>query len=663
MRVFRKSIMEISMKKLFFTLILLVTLASAVSCKINLGKPNPPEIPPEEFTVFSPEVKVSLVVGSENATDDDRRGYDALRASVTSLLSGGYLIKTDDYNRSEENPSEIVVGHTRREISELAYEYLDGKDALPVGYSHFVIYCHEGAVAIAGDGEYAMDAAVDYFLDMFVNGQTTLVLDYDLVEYVTFSVASHEAMLNAEYDAKEAEALAERWALLEAQIGKDAADAVKKLYDYYGNEWVTWSANLYDPNTGFFYYSNSARDNDTVTYGGVVYDLLPDVESTCQTLDMMQELGLFRKFNNSWTGALPEEMQIKCLAYAQAMQSEDDGYFYHPQWRGINTSSTRRGRDYSQALLIIRKLGGTPLYTPANDRIENGTAQGTASVIAAFMESDAHKSSVTLTNSSLPSHLQSEEALRAYIDYLMAHNSCHGVGHILSSQASQIKAAGLGDACIAYLDTFQDPETGHFYNRRYEEHEYDKVSAIIKLSSLYSALGARMKYMDKVIDSAIATICSSYEPSDHNICFIYNAWGGLGAAMGNVAANNDPDATDNTNIEVVRAKVLARLPEMIDATISKLSKFRYDDGSFSFKPGMTSPVMEGSPVAIITGQYGNNIFYGLPEGDVNATTVAIYYTLNGLFSVLDVSRIPLLTYADYREFIKIINEKEAALGQ
>ena len=70
-----------------------------------------------------------------------------------------------------------------------------------------------------------------------------------------------------------------------------------------------------------------------------------------------------------------------------------------------------------------------------------------------------------------------------------------------------------------------------------------------------------------------------------------------------------------------------------------------------------------SPVAIITGQYGNNIFYGLPEGDVNATTVAIYYTLNGLFSVLDVSRIPLLTYADYREFIKIINEKEAALGQ
>ena len=624
---------------------LLLTLLFVTSCNFSLNfTPKDPDdgdtTPPEEFTVFSPDVKVSLVLGETRATDDDRRGYDALRNAITSLLPGGYLIKTDDYNRSEANPSEIVVGHTRREISELAYEYLEDKDTLPEGYSHFVIYCYDGAVAIVGVGEYAMDVAIEYFLDVIVDGKTELVLDYDFVDYVSFSIESHEAMLQE----KEEEA---RWAPLEAKIGTDAVSAVRKLYNYYGSEWIKWIANLYDPETGFFYYSNSARDNETVTYNGRVYDLLPDVESTCQTLDMMQELGLFRTFGGSWMQALPEEMRIKCLAYAQAMQSDDDGFFYHPQW-GSNISSTRRGRDNSQALLIIRKLGGTPLYKTATERIEDEATSPTSAVIAAFMDSDVHKSSVTLT-ASTATHLQSAEALRAYIDNLMSRNSCHGTGHILSTQVPEIRAAGLAEACIAYLDTFQDPETGFFYNRRYNEHEYDKMSAIIKLSGVYSGLGGRLKYMDKIIDSGIETILSTNKYSDHNICFIYNAWGGLGAAMNNVAATNDPDANDNTNIEVVRRKVLERFPEMIDATIAKLEDFRHADYSFSFKPGGSSYVMEGVPVALPN----------MDEGDVNGTTVAIYYTLLGVFNCLDEPRIPLLNHNDYITFVEILNSKMA----
>ena len=631
------------MKKILLFSLLLLTLLSVSACKIKLNPPSGG--PPEEFTVYSPDVKVSFVLGSNDSTEDDRRGYYALRDAMAPFLSGGYFIKTDDYNRSNENPSEIVVGHTSREISALAYEYLEGKDELEDGYSHFVIYCHDGAVAIAGDGKYAMDVAVEYFTNIYVDGNSTLVLDYDLVEYVSFSVASHEAMLNERIDAEEAVVVEERWNYLATKIGTEAAAAVRALYDYYGNEWLNWLAGLFEPVSGCFYYSNSARDNETVKYNGVYYDLLPDVESTCQALDMLEELGLFRRFGDSWTAALPEEMQRRCLAYVQAMQSEEDGYFYHPQWKSIATSDTRRGRDYSQALLIIRKLGGTPLYTPANDRIEGATSSVVSEVIAAFMDTDEHKSSVILTASSLPAHLQSEQAFKIYIDTLFRRNSCHGVGHILSSQASQINASGLGDFCISYIDTFQNPETGFFHNRRYDEHEYDKISAIIKLSSLYGQLGGRLKYMDKIIDSAIATILSTYEPSDHNICFIFNSWGGLGAAISNVAINNDPNATDNTNVDVVRAKIYARLPEMIDATIAKLEKFRKADGSFSFKPSGSSHIMEGAPVAIAN----------MNEGDVNGTTVAIYYTINGLFNCLGVSDIPLLTYKDYRSFVGILN--------
>ena len=79
--------------------------------------------------------------------------------------------------------------------------------------------------------------------------------------------------------------------------------------------------------------------------------------------------------------------------------------------------------------------------------------------------------------------------------------------------------------------------------------------------------------------------------------------------------------------------------------IAKLEKFRKSDGSFSFKPSGSSHIMEGAPVAIAN----------MNEGDVNGTTVAIYYTINGLFNCLGVSDIPLLTYKDYRSFVGILN--------
>ena len=125
------------MKKILLLLTLVITALLATSCKLNLKPPQGD--PPEEFTVYSPDVKVSLVLGSTDATDEDRRGYNTVRSAITSLIPGGYLFKTDEYNRSDVNPSEIVVGHTSREISDLAYEYLDGKEELAEGYSHFVI--------------------------------------------------------------------------------------------------------------------------------------------------------------------------------------------------------------------------------------------------------------------------------------------------------------------------------------------------------------------------------------------------------------------------------------------------------------------------------------------------------------------------------------------
>ena len=50
-----------------------------------------------------------------------------------------------------------------------------------------------------------------------------------------------------------------RWAELETIIGKDAADAVKELYAYYGTDWLTWLANLYDAETGCIHSGGKCR--------------------------------------------------------------------------------------------------------------------------------------------------------------------------------------------------------------------------------------------------------------------------------------------------------------------------------------------------------------------------------------------------------------------
>lgn len=422
------------------------------------------------------------------------------------------------------------------------------------------------------------------------------------------------------------------WMDLEKKIGKPAADAVKKLYAYYGTDWVKWMANLYDGETGMFYYANSARDYDTVTYekSGVTYtvDLRPDCESTIQALDMLEELGLFRSFDNDWSRALPKAMRERCLGFIQNMQDPDDGYFYHKQW-GNKISDARRGRDLNSCLGLIKLLGGKPLYKTAIERLEEQTA---------------NKEKVVEETSTIPEHLRSEEALRKYIDHIYkACGNFHDAGHILSSQTSQIKAAGLAEACMSYIDTFQSSETGYWDEGR--EHEYNKISAIIKLGGLYSGLGGRMKYMDKIIDSAIDTILSKRVPN--NICFVFNSIGGLGSAVATVEKTSDPTATDCTNIDVVMQKVYDRLPEMIDATIEKLELFKHPDGSYSFHADGTS---------LIDNQ-GVFASRGYNEGDINGTTVAIFYILYSLFPLLRAQRLPLLNEESYKEFIEIIKGK------
>ena len=57
----------------------------------------------------------------------------------------------------------------------------------------------------------------------------------------------------------------EAWERLRSYVGGEAADelvaSLKDLYSIYDDGLIEWFANLYDVETGAWYYSNSARDN------------------------------------------------------------------------------------------------------------------------------------------------------------------------------------------------------------------------------------------------------------------------------------------------------------------------------------------------------------------------------------------------------------------
>ena len=64
-----------------------------------------------------------------------------------------------------------------------------------------------------------------------------------------------------ERKARDAYRFEHRFDEAEAVMGKAAADAMRKLYDFYGKDWLDWLASLYDPERGAFYYANSALYN------------------------------------------------------------------------------------------------------------------------------------------------------------------------------------------------------------------------------------------------------------------------------------------------------------------------------------------------------------------------------------------------------------------
>jgi hypothetical protein len=187
------------------------------------------------------------------------------------------------------------------------------------------------------------------------------------------------------------------WKRLEEEIdrrGGDGKEVIKALYEHYAiynEKLLTWLGDLYDPKIGGFYYSKSGRHTDDPKF-------LPDIESTNQATNILGQGGLIDSFAD-----LPKEMCDKMAEFVCSLQSDEDGFIYHPQW-GKEISTNRRGRDMMWACHMAGKLGIKLPYKTANQRL----AEAVANSKTEEEKKDALKN--------LPDYLKSKEAFLEYLD-------------------------------------------------------------------------------------------------------------------------------------------------------------------------------------------------------------------------------------------------------
>ena len=555
---------------------------------------------------------------------------------------------------------EIVLGKCDRDISQKAYMRLERMDKTSEDYVGYCIYSDGKSVAIAYDDElYGVDIAENVAIAKFIESYTsgdTLQLNSGVVAEEVFNGIEKQG----ELDSKEIEA---RWAAVEEKLvklhgeklGKESTQALRSYYSLFSEDLIDWFANLYDPVTGGFYYSNSARNTD---------GYLPDVESTVQALGFLTSSGI----TDNLAEFIPEEMQKQMVSFVKSLQNPENGHFYHPQWGKELTDKypARLGRDLGNATRILAYFGAIPTYdAPNGTKGENPRGVTPASTLTDRISSSSYVTAVSkvisTSDAGVDSYLLNEENFRNFLKKYDAKikTDAYWVGNEFESMATQIvqrdkvlKERGekysLCKIATDWFTSHLDPETGLW--EPYEDNEYDCVNGILKISSAYSKMGYAVPGALNLMDYSIRAITSDADP--HHVCCVLNTWYALTVLTDNLRAHS---RTAEADIAELRNKYIETFPEMVNATFEKFSLFVKDTGTsagaFSYFQNKTSNTSQGLQVALDNTN----------EGDVNSSYICTSGVIGHIWGFIGASTVPLYTTSDGMRYIKIIGSLGAII--
>ena len=435
---------------------------------------------------------------------------------------------------------------------------------------------------------------------------------------------------------------------------EEIVNALKNLQSLLSDDVVSWIANLYDPVTGGFYYSNSARN----TIG-----FLPDLESTYQLLGLPVSIGMTD--GKSVSEFYPEEIADAIVAWVKGLQDPENGYFYHPQWGKNFTDQllSRRGRDLQWAERLLAYFDAKPTYDTPNGVKGDGILANGESVVPvskALLTEKLTKSTasavskVILVNdadANVASHLRDKRSFEEYLKTLDIKTNSYSVGNTLESQATQIVARDkvlaqrgetyrLADILHKWLNDNQNPNTGCWLANG--SVNGDAVNGLLKISSTYNKIGKEIPNVLVALGTAINYVTSDEDPV--HICYVLNPLYAISELKTNINKFSSSNAAEG--FKNAQQYIFDNAVEFIEAVTAKLSVFKKQDGSYSYYPTQTASGSQGVTVALVNTN----------EGDANSTNIGIAAIPSHLYSALGLSQPEICTKADGFRYLELLEE-------
>ena len=395
--------------------------------------------------------------------------------------------------------------------------------------------------------------------------------------------------------------------------GAKATIAMREYYSVFDESVLEWLGKLYSHDIGGFYFSNSARDNEYVVTEEGKFRLLPDIESTYQALRFLTSSGTIKRYSE-----LPGTMCNKIKEFLCSLESEENGFFYHPQWTHemVDSKPARRGRDIRWAILISEMLSFKFPYPTAVERLASCK--------------DQEKS-----DNKIPDYLYDRERFLTYLKSFDWDNEAYYAGNALSAQSTLINASGLTDVAVEFLNRIQNTENGLWGTQG----GYTAVNAYLKLSNFYTSYGKVIPNADKAFETVLE--CAASDEAVNTVCWQYNVWSSLDNIIKNLRAAKTEDGIETA--DKLLNSLYASLTDVINSTRKKALAFKKDDSSFSFNPNRNPQISQGLPVTIKERN----------EGCVNATLLCSAATVQNVFRALDLGKyqIPLFGKNAFEAFI------------
>lgn len=654
-----------------------------------------PDVKPDygEATVFYPGDDLQIVYNDDYSVN--RGASDTLCTKLQGIL--GKDSKIDVVNMYAWNTErEIVVGllDDTRPATVVAHKLLEKLERESYFTPRYVIYSDSNTIAIAYD--YVLSSPIqpiewimDEFIRNFVDGKDYLAFGKGIISTGSIDLIP----LQEECDIN---TINEQWKSFEAVAGKEIADAMRLLYSLYSDDIVDWFANLYDPGVGAFYAASSGRNGK---------DFGPDIENGVQIFSFIENSGMLDEVLDGsradWSVLLPPEMVAEMIYFAKSLQDKN-GYFYHPQWErsSIDSNIIRRSRDLGRSTNILTTLGSAPTYNAPNGTRGDGITadefwdmygigekpytydksplDGVPKTTTDLGVSAAEMvSSIILAadDSSNTSYLKSHTA---FIDYVLdkvipgVKSNPYSGGSEIGESQSQVNVADkelgpyvyqesdgeryaeydgmtLRQILVHEMNKIINPETGFWGDvlAGDEGIEFRYTNGFMKSMAMYNGLS--MPYPEEYAAIAATNLMKgllSDEPSENNICEVYNVWVSI------TRLNDNLKFIDNLEVrEEVKRIVSEALDENAAAAIinsyNKIKGYKKYDGGFSHYYTRGTASHSGLPVAT-----GEN------QSDVDATCIGVTGLVSQIRIALGYSSImpDLYTASDWMRFYQTLVE-------